>query len=63
MSVIIKGMDMPKYCSKCPMAQYDYDGDRYRCKVTKRISDFHYNGGHPTKVDCPLIEIPKGDKI
>ena len=55
-SVIIRGMEMPKDCSKCPCFQYNMfndDIDGY-CKAlkTKIIYSDEY---HPS---CPLIEIP-----
>ena len=56
MSVLIKGMEMPKNCSTCPCFQYnmfDDDIDGY-CKTlkTKIIDSDKY---HP---NCPLIEVP-----
>lgn len=55
MSVLIKGMEMPKNCSTCPCFQYnmfDDDIDGY-CKMLKTKitdSDKHYP-------NCQLVEI------
>ena len=52
MSILIKGMDMPKNCYECNM---NYDS--YRCRGTGDLfgdADLHY------RLDkCPLIEISK----
>lgn len=49
MSILIKGMDMPTSCEKCPLC-YDY----LHCSIDESLRMFLYNR-HP---DCPLIEIP-----
>ena len=51
MSVLIKGMEMPKSCKDCPCRKFAYNNwDRpYNyCDVT----------GDVTFVNCPLVEIP-----
>lgn len=51
MSILIKGMEMPKSCKDCPCHKFAYDNwDRpYNyCGVT----------GGVTLVNCPLVEIP-----
>ena len=45
MSIIIKGMAMPKDCFRCPIWNSEYG----RCRVTARITN--------CKKDCPLIEV------
>lgn len=49
MSILIKGMDMPISCEKCPLC-YDY----LCCSIDNSLHMFLYNR-HP---GCPLIEIP-----
>lgn len=57
MSVLIKGMDMPKSCKSCDLLQ-DYDGDMY-CPLNsylnfgdiENVPDYVMDG-------CPLVEIP-----
>lgn len=62
MSVLIRGMEMPKNCLTCPCLQYnifDDDIDGY-CKTlkTKITNSDEY---HP---NCPLVEIPPhGDLV
>ena len=48
MSVLIKGMEMPISCEKCPLC-YDY----LFCSIDDSLRMFLYNR-HP---NCPLIEI------
>ena len=57
MSVLIKGMEMPKDCTSCPFDDQDY----YRCNAIMREN---YNRkGRPDY--CPLVEVPTphGDLI
>jgi hypothetical protein len=56
MSVLIKGMDMPKSCKSCDLLQ-DYDGDMY-CPLNsylnfgdiENVPDYVMDG-------CPLVEV------
>lgn len=50
MSVIVKGMDMPKSCNDCPMFHTEYYGDY--CAVLDVLVD--YTNKH---TDCPLVDI------
>ena len=47
MSVLIKGIPMPKESWECPC----HDGETGRCNVT-------YNSCFPIPIDCPLVEVP-----
>ena len=40
MSVLIKGMEMPKNCSECVFSEvYDYgDGDEFTCELTRAFT-------------------------
>ena len=59
MSVLIKGMEMPKNCQDCPL-----NYDQMACKVTGTrwwsdtmvLMDFDSN--KERLYDCPLIELP-----
>ena len=58
MSVLIKGMKMPKDCHSCPFPKWIDDGCA-GCVAGDKI----HNASKP--VDCPLIEVPEphGDLI
>ena len=52
MSILIRGMEMPKDCSECRFCEWK-DGDDVGCVATGKGAD-----------DCPLIELPDhGDLI
>ena len=58
MSVLIKGMEMPKTCKEC-----DIEDEYYFCPVSNRDTDeVRTTGRHK---DCPLVEVaePHGDLI
>ena len=56
MSIIIKGMEMPTSCTKCPFEAF---GDCYGSKV-KRIMDIEdYMERGERHPDCPLVELPQ----
>ena len=58
MSILIKGMDMPKSCGSCV---YNYNS--CNCGITKSDIDRDYEYAERLS-DCPLVEIPKhGDLI
>lgn len=48
MSILIKCMEMPKYCCACPC----HNGENGRCQITKEVTD------SKRPYDCPLIEVP-----
>ena len=61
MSFIVKGIDMPKDCTECPLegAEVDDDGfDYWYCKITE--STIGIEGINKRPSNCPLIQIPKG---
>ena len=59
MSVIVRGMEMPKNCSGCPL-----NYDQMACKVTgtRWWSDtmvlMGFDSDKERLYDCPLIEVP-----
>lgn len=56
MSLIIKGLDMPKGCDECPLT------DGIHCKARdKDIKEYvlhFFEAYHEKPTDCPLVEIP-----
>lgn len=57
MSVMIKGMEMPKSCHDCDLATPDYHEGGYCCPFIE--DNVYYNMDNRDK-DCPLVEL-KGE--
>ena len=62
MTIIIKDMDMPECCTKCPIAKYEYDFDTFECPLTSRLEymsdDDSWNQMSNGRFeDCPLEEV------
>ena len=56
MSIILKGIDMPKSCGKCEF-NYNLEGGSYEwCECVILHDDI--NQFDTRRTDCPLIEIP-----
>lgn len=56
MSVLIKGMEMPKSCGDCP-----FDYDCFCCAITLHnffILDENFDFTTERASDCPLVEVP-----
>ena len=64
MSVLIRGMEMPKNCSGCPL-----NYDQMACKVTgtRWWSDtmvlMGFDSDKERLYDCPLVEIPPHGRL
>ena len=60
MSVLIRGMEMPKNCRTCPML---FDGHSYRwCNITgESLGIEETNNGRDEH--CPLIELPPHGRL
>ena len=57
MSVIVKGMEMPKSCSKC--GWFDMGGGYgYQCTLSHKSFDMWNKISVARDKDCPLVEIP-----
>lgn len=57
MSVIVRGMEMPKSCSKC--GWFDMGGgDGYRCTLLRKSFDMWNKISVARDKNCPLINIP-----
>lgn len=54
MSVLIKGMDMPKCCDDCPLGSWT-DASYFHCS----LMEFEYIILHgETLENCPLVSVP-----
>ena len=62
MSVLIRGMVMPKSCMACPLYYYDQDSEH---DVTRRCTVLDHAEIFPSYMerrdDCPLVEVPSAD--
>lgn len=60
MSVLIKGMEMPKDCRDCPMEMFYINCGDTRCRATNKLLAEEYRiipfSGRPDW--CPLVEVP-----
>ena len=67
MSILIKGMEMPKNCDECPLLTED--GDYDVCFIGKKrvMWEWKHDKGseviHPKPDFCPLIEIPPHGRL
>ena len=63
MSILIKGMNMPKDCGHCLLCEQDtiYDALVYRCLVTDNYLDDGYE--HQIMKDCPLVPVPPHGRL
>ena len=62
MSVIVKGMKMPKDCDNCSFYNDDYDYPT--CNVTRLSRGYNWRPFDQRMPDCPLVEIkPHGRLI
>ena len=54
MSILIKGIDMPKNCAECPCRMIGYTADH--CNVLVKFIDCVV-GSEGRREDCPLVEV------
>ena len=64
MSILIKGMEMPKDCPMCPMAYWDEFNTFRGCDITKGkrhavVNDKEYAESSTRPDWCPLVEVPE----
>lgn len=59
MSVLIKGMEMPKNCVECPFEKFIFDELWYECPLLdgKTVNSVRDSGRLP---DCPLVAVSLG---
>ena len=56
MSIIVKGMEMPKNCRECPFGEFE-DAVWYACSTL--CLSFKNPGGEYKADSCPLVELPE----
>lgn len=64
MSILIKGMEMPKNCEECMFAYFDdvdFDYVLY-CTANEKYADLDMYD-HPMGWNCPLIELPPHGRL
>ena len=67
MSVLIKGMKMPKNCKECPFCKWSNHYQIYVCFDGTRYTEIFFDGKHPTESalrsrradNCPMTELPE----
>ena len=62
MSVIVKGMEMPKNCYDCPFIRASFAGDYY-CAKSRGYEDDLKKLYSQRMADCPLIELPPHGRL
>ena len=58
MSILIKGLDMPKDCPMCLLAYWNASGEFCGCSLIKRYYDYDEMQTSTRPDFCPLVEIP-----
>ena len=63
MSILIKGMEMPKDCPYCPLAHWNFKNEFTGCEIVKKYfsTEEMYADGKPDF--CPLVEIPPHGRL
>ena len=63
MSILIKGMKMPKDCPYCPLAHWNFKNEFTGCEIVKKYfsQEEMYAEGKPDF--CPLVEIPPHGRL
>lgn len=60
MSVLVKGMEMPKNCAECPCRMIGYTADY--CNVLGKFIDVVV-GSDGRREDCPLVPVPPHGRL
>lgn len=55
--LIIKGMDMPKNCERCPIREGTF------CDIISKDIDRFYGGAVRRDKDCPLVPVPPHGRL
>lgn len=64
MTVMIKGMKLPKSCCDCDLLPADIDWDeQWECPITEKIVHKYVEERKGKPSDCPLIEIPPHGRL
>ena len=62
MSILIKGMEMPKSCWRCPLCLI-VDPDTYRCIPTGQDFESTFDAIDHIVLSCPLVEVPPHGRL
>lgn len=62
MSLIVKGIEMPKNCYECLVRNQGYSGDGMKCGKTGSVSSW-YDGNRKRMDDCPLVPVPPHGRL
>ena len=62
MSILIKGMEMPKTCWDCACSIYYESQDKAMCDITDETLDYIL-WKRERRPDCPLIELPPHGRL
>ena len=62
MSVLIKEMEMPKSCWRCPLC-LTVDPDTYRCMPTGKEFAATFDAIDKVVLPCPLVKIPSHGRL
>lgn len=64
MSILIKGMKMPKGCCDCDLLPKVIDQDeQWECPITEKIVNKYVEEREGKPSDCPLVEIPPHGRL
>lgn len=61
MSILIKGMEMPKNCDHC--WALDEDGDYPRCRITDEQRGYNFPVREQRMGKCPLVPVPEHGRL
>lgn len=62
MSILIRGMDMPKGCFSCALNRH-LNPDEDECIVTGNCFDSTLNTVTHRRMNCPLVELPPHGRL
>lgn len=60
MSILIRGMEMPKRCLDCPFL---ITRDNDDCILQSDEANAKFEGWDDMKVSCPLVELPFAEEL
>ena len=58
--LVIRGMEMPKNCLVCKLAQHRVFACSVACPITGQIVGYYDEGFHQEEHVCPLISLSEG---
>ena len=63
MSILIKGMKMPKDCPYCPLAHWNFKNEFTGCEIVKKYFSQEEMYADSKPDFCPLVEIPPHGRL